>query len=357
MAGDLSFGSDSDEEFVHIRDEPKYFERRHTPDIPVERLGAHSPLTFFEQFYAKLDKQLEAERSKSKSPAEFETSTTITLPPKPSETKSAATSSSSCKPRTSTPTKINKKPQEKKSIREEAQIINLPVIAAVAEVEPSGRYLKRTLSDYDDDDDPENDNENLSKKLKQIQETSTKQLPPPPPEKELHVPVPADFPNSVHDAARVQRVENMLGTGAKPKIKFELGECKRAFRNAIICKTLIPTEQTPSLIDLLEALKPFLEADFRALVQEHYSLKGWVALTIEYECPTSDDIIDRVIETPNMFILNEFEIPDKIDWFLNYIYGRNAESVQFHSNLTYLRTKSITVKAVRWQINPSANRN
>jgi hypothetical protein len=188
------------------------------------------------------------------------------------------------------------------------------VSAADFSIEPSARYLKRTLSDYDEDDD-DNGNENLSKRLKEIQESSAKQLPAPPPEKELHVRATADFPNSVSDAARTQRVENMVGAGVKPKIKFEIGECKRAFRNAVICKTLIPTVQPPSLINLLDALEQYLYADFRSLVKEHHALKGWVALTIEYECPTSEDIIERVIETPNMFILNEFEILKKIHWF------------------------------------------
>ena len=77
----------------------------------------------------------------------------------------------------------------------------------------------------------------------------------------------------------------MVGAGAKRKIKFEIGECKRAFRNAVICKTLIPTVQPPSLIDLLDALEPYLYADFRSLNKEHHALKSWVALPIEYEIP------------------------------------------------------------------------
>ena len=353
MNADISFGSDSDEDFMSFRNERKLLEQEY---IPEERLGAHSPVTFFEQFYAKLEKKKNERVLISNSSIETingldeGTHTAMTSTSKQSNRISSASFCSS-QPRTSSPTrKDTPLLEEEKSIREMSQIKKGSV--AVAEdaetaLDRSSRYLKRAFSDeYEEDDDK--DQESLSKHIKQFKESSSKQLPPLPLEENLHLPPSADFPNSIHDAARFQRVENMLGAGAKPKIKFEIGECKRAFRNAVICKTLVPSEQTPYLVELLEALEPYLEGDLRSLLKEHISLKGWLALTIEYECPTSEDIIERVIETPNIFIINEFEIPKKINWFKNYILGRNAESVQHHSNLTYLKNKSVTLKAVRF---------
>ena len=80
----------------------------------------------------------------------------------------------------------------------------------------------------------------------------------------------------------------MVGMGKKETITFRDGECHRAFRGAIYCRTIIPQENTINLPAVLEALKPVLDSDFRKLLEEHHGLKGWVALKVLYKKGVSD---------------------------------------------------------------------
>ncbi len=104
MNGDISFGSDSDEDSVQFREESKLVEKE---------LGLQDPVTLLEQHYAKLTKKKKVEPVKmstssieSENQLECVTPRTNTFTHKRSDRKSGEAGSLS-QPRSSTPTRIN----------------------------------------------------------------------------------------------------------------------------------------------------------------------------------------------------------------------------------------------------------
>ena len=105
--------------------------------------------------------------------------------------------------------------------------------------------------------------------------------------------------SSVEEADSEEISGPMVGMGKKEAITFREGECQRAFRGAIYCRTLVPQEKSINLPAVLEALTAVLESDFSKLLEEHHGLKGWVALKVLYKKGISDEEVTLGLETTN----------------------------------------------------------
>ena len=146
----------------------------------------------------------------------------------------------------------------------------------------------------------------------------------------------------------------MVGMGKKEAITFREGQCQRAFRGAIYCRTLLPQEKSVNLPAVLEALTAVLEKDFSKLLEEHHGLKGWVALKVLYKKGTSDEEVTLGLETTNKYITNQWEIKPTIDWISNDLLSKNSEVVRLKSSLQFQEVVSITIKVAKF--NPIAGR-
>ncbi len=154
------------------------------------------------------------------------------------------------------------------------------------------------------------------------------------------------------DSSDIQ-ITSVQEGGAKPnKLTFSAGTTRRAFRNAIIDKTFIPNEETPDLSAVIEGIRTLLFQEIPPLLTEHHGLKGWVAIRNVYENIPTGIETHIAIETPNQIILSDFGLEAFFRTVEGFLLSRNAEVIRGHSNLSYSRTESILLKAVKWSPRP-----
>ena len=146
----------------------------------------------------------------------------------------------------------------------------------------------------------------------------------------------------------------MIAAGKATQVKFREGECRRAFRGTVYCKTFIPDDKEAKLDDALASIKDILLTDLKPLIGELHGVKVWIGMENKYYSSKNDRTFSHTYETPNQYITNDWSLAEKLDTMVNYLYARNGVIIREQSEVQYLHTESITVKAI--QYNPIAGR-
>ena len=74
-----------------------------------------------------------------------------------------------------------------------------------------------------------------------------------------------------------------IGRGKYRNLRFKQVECKRAFRNAVLCKTFEPLDQVHDLDSVLNWIKKKLMVELPPLLQKHHDLRAWVSMLNTYD--------------------------------------------------------------------------
>jgi len=141
-----------------------------------------------------------------------------------------------------------------------------------------------------------------------------------------------------------------LGGGKYHHLTFKEVECKRAFHNAILCKSFEPKEQVQDLASVLHWLKRRLSTELPALLAQFHGLRAWVSMVNTYDNITSDEEVELPIQTHSQLVMNDWAIPDLIHNLQLEIIGRNSELIRGRSDLTFVRTERLTIKVAQWDL-------
>ena len=139
------------------------------------------------------------------------------------------------------------------------------------------------------------------------------------------------------------------GGGRMKQVHFIDGEIKRAF-TVYIEKTLIPDENDApySLIEVLNSLIKRLRHEYTRIYDEKGQLKIWISMKNKYRSLTSDEVFPMGITTKPFILYNKDELTDIIKDKMHYILERNDNLVREKSNVTFLSTEEIVIKATKW---------
>ena len=74
-----------------------------------------------------------------------------------------------------------------------------------------------------------------------------------------------------------------LGRGKYRNLKFRQVECKRAFKNAVLCRSFEPVDQVHDLDSVLNWIKKQLMLQLPPLLVEYHGLCTWVSMLNTYE--------------------------------------------------------------------------
>ena len=99
--------------------------------------------------------------------------------------------------------------------------------------------------------------------------------------------------------------KNQVGKGKHIRLRFSEVECKRAFRNAIVCKSFVPQAGFHDLASVLHWLKKKLYAELLPLLEQHHVLKVWMSILNTYENPIDGDQTELPIQTHCQMLMNE----------------------------------------------------
>ena len=73
-------------------------------------------------------------------------------------------------------------------------------------------------------------------------------------------------------------LENQVVAGKRKPLSYHAGECRRAFRNAVLCKSIIPDDPTRLLPEMIELVKTILRVEIAKILEIHKGIKLWVGL-------------------------------------------------------------------------------
>ena len=163
-------------------------------------------------------------------------------------------------------------------------------------------------------------------------------------------PEPSD--NSESQDTPVQ--ESQVGSGKRKPLSYHAGECRRAFRNAVICKSIIPDDPTRLLPEMIELVKTILRVEITKILEIHKGIKLWVGLKTVYENNPTGRLTNIVMETPSQIVTNTWAIEPLCTQFEHYFMEKDGNLIRGESNITYNKTKSITFKASKWNPLPAA---
>ena len=91
--------------------------------------------------------------------------------------------------------------------------------------------------------------------------------------------VPISATQSHHQADIVQ----IGGAKTQQRIEFEETECRRVFRNALLCKTFTPKDEYADLNTVLYSFREVIRRQLVPILAEHRGVKVWIGLTNLYD--------------------------------------------------------------------------
>ncbi len=139
--------------------------------------------------------------------------------------------------------------------------------------------------------------------------------------------------------------------GAKiRKAKFDATECREAFAHAITCMSYRPTEEIGDLREILLGFREVLHRELPQLIQRHPGLKVGISVKNIYEYTPNGIETELDINVPMHFIQSPVGLDDLIIKAELFIQDRNATFIQRGSSLAYVRTDSIQLKVLEWDI-------
>ena len=157
--------------------------------------------------------------------------------------------------------------------------------------------------------------------------------------------------SSEEDESFIWLCNNQIGGGKYININFQQVECKRAFKDAILCKSFAPKdEEIHDLASVLHWLKLELSRELPKLLAQYHGLRAWVSMLNTYYNPANDDEQELPIQTHSQLVMNEWAIPDLIRNIQMEIVGRNSELIRGRSDLTFRKTNRLTIKVAQWDI-------
>ena len=145
---------------------------------------------------------------------------------------------------------------------------------------------------------------------------------------------------------------NQVGKGKYIRLRFSEVECKRAFRNAFLCKSFVPQAGFHDIGSVLHWMKKKLHSELPPILAQHHGLKVWVSMLNTYENPIDGDQTELPIQTHSNILMNDWSIPDLIRNLQLQIIQRNAELIRLKSKLNFCRTEHLTIKAAQWDMGP-----
>ena len=112
--------------------------------------------------------------------------------------------------------------------------------------------------------------------------------------------------------------QTQVGGGKRKPLSYHAGECRRAFRNAVLCKSIIPDDPTRLLPEMIELVKTILRVEITKILEIHKGIKLWVGLKTVYENDPTGHITNIVMETPSQIITNTWAIEPLCTHFEHY---------------------------------------
>ena len=100
-----------------------------------------------------------------------------------------------------------------------------------------------------------------------------------------------------------------VGGGREP-ITLQLGPTQKAFQNALLAQTLIPSRSTDDLKEFLEALIPYVKKSLQDLLVTHHGLKFWIQVQIQFFNTVELKFHEGGLQTKAQLVNNSFEIDD-----------------------------------------------
>ena len=85
------------------------------------------------------------------------------------------------------------------------------------------------------------------------------------------------------------------GARTQKRIEFKETECRRLFRNALLCKTFTPQDEYADLNTVLYSFREVIRRELVPILTEHPGVKAWIGLTNLYDY--QDKHIDRELST------------------------------------------------------------
>ena len=149
-------------------------------------------------------------------------------------------------------------------------------------------------------------------------------------------------------------LENQVGAGKRKPLSYHAGECRRAFRNAVLCKSIIPDDPTRLLPEMIELVKTILRVEITKILEIHKGIKLWVGLKTVYENDPTGRLTNIVMETPSQIVTNPWAIEPLCTQFEHYFMEKDGNLIRGESNITYNKTESITIKASKWNPLPGS---
>ena len=189
----------------------------------------------------------------------------------------------------------------------------------------------------------------------QSQEPQTQPAPHPRPQPDIQQPdtdPEADEPRVLSDWEDDDEADPGQIGGARTlkRIKFNEIECRRAFPDAILCKTYNPSDFYADLHTVLFSFRDVIQRELLPIVTFHPGVKAWIGLTNLYDLKNKGVDKDVSIKTAPVFISSEVGIDDLIVSAEKYILGRNSSITVLDSGLQYIRNINITLKVAEWDI-------
>ena len=147
-----------------------------------------------------------------------------------------------------------------------------------------------------------------------------------------------------------------VGSGRKKRTQFIEIECRRAFHDAIVCKTFKPVDEDADLDTVLFSFRDVLHRELARLLTDHPGVKAWVGLTNLYDYKNKGIDRELSIKTRPVFISSEDGIDSLIEEAEKYILERNSNFTVLGSDLDYVRNINITLNIPQWDIGSAVDR-
>ena len=141
-----------------------------------------------------------------------------------------------------------------------------------------------------------------------------------------------------------------VGGGRKRRTQFIEIDCRRAFRDSLLCKTFKPVDEDADLNTVLFSFRDVIRRELARILAEHPGVKAWIGVTNLYDYKNKGVERELSIKTSPLFISSEDAIDSLIEKVETYIVGRNSSFTVLGSDLDYVRNINITLNIAEWDI-------
>ena len=159
------------------------------------------------------------------------------------------------------------------------------------------------------------------------------------------------FPISANQTDPQLESGQVGGAKTQQRIEFEETECRRVFRNALLCKTFTPQDEYADLNTVLYSFREVIRRELVPILAEHPGVKAWIGLTNLYDYKDQGVDKELSIKTAPLYIGSEAGIAPLLLQAEKFIIGRNSSFTVLVSDLTYVRNINITLKVAEWNMN------